>query len=126
MKRSKPVENKHIEARSYLSDESVIEHASNSANGERFKDYMNGNWQEYYDNQSDADMSFISMLAFWCGCDEEQMDRIYRSTKMMRPKWDRRQAGTTYGAITIRNAVSSCQNIRWEQSLSRALFSADE
>ena len=111
MKRAKPVENKHIEARSYLSDASVIEHASNSANGERFKDYMDGNWQEYYDNQSDADMSFISMLCFWCGCDEEQIDRIYRSSKMMRDKWDRKQAGSTYGAITIRNAVTSCQNI---------------
>ena len=111
MKRPKPIENKHIEARSYLSDESVVEHASNAANGERFKDYMNGNWQDYYDNQSDADMSFISILCFWCGCDEEQIDRIYRSSKMMRPKWDRKQAGTTYGAITIRNAVASCQNI---------------
>ena len=30
---------------------------------------------------------------------------------MMRPKWDRRQAGTTYGAITIRNAIASCQTI---------------
>lgn len=48
------------------------------------------------------------ILAFWCGCDEEQMDRIFRTTGLMRDKWDRKQAGTTYGAISIRNAVNSC------------------
>ena len=56
-------------------------------------------------------MGFLSMLAFWCGCDEEQMDRIFRTSGMMRPKWDRKQAGTTYGGITIRNAVATCQQI---------------
>ena len=111
MKRPKQTVNTTIEHHSYLSDESVIAYASNSATGERFKDYMNGNWRDYFDNQSDADMSFISMLCFWCGCDEEQIDRIYRSSGMMRDKWDRAQAGTTYGAITIRNAVSSCTTI---------------
>ena len=30
---------------------------------------------------------------------------------MMRPKWDRKRAGTTYGGITIRNAVATCQQI---------------
>ena len=74
-------------------------------------DYYNGDWRKYFDNQSDADMGFVSMLCFWCGCDEEQIDRIFRSSSMMRPKWDRRQAGTTYGAITIRNAIASCQTI---------------
>lgn len=111
MKRKTQVTNTHIEPCSYLTDEQVIEHAKNSANGERFMDYYNGDWQKYFDNQSDADMGFVSMLCFWCGCDEEQIDRIFRSSGMMRPKWDRKQAGTTYGAITIRNAVSTCQSI---------------
>lgn len=111
MKRKSQVVNTHIEPCSYLTDEQVLEHAKKSANGERFTDYYNGNWQRYFDNQSDADMGFLSMLAFWCGCDEEQMDRIFRTSGMMRPKWDRKQAGTTYGGITIRNAVATCQQI---------------
>lgn len=111
MKRKSQVSNSHIEPCSYLSDEQVLEHARASANGERFMDYYNGDWRKYFDNQSDADMGFVSMLCFWCGCDEEQIDRIFRSSGMMRPKWDRRQAGTTYGAITIRNAVASCSSI---------------
>lgn len=105
MKRKQRVTNATVEACSYLTDEQVIEHASKSANGERFMDYYKGNWQKYYDNQSDADMSFVSMLAFWCGNVEEQIDRIYRSSGMMRDKWDRQQSGSTYGALTIRNVV---------------------
>lgn len=111
MRRAKQVTSSHIEHRSYLTDEAVVEHALKSPSGDKFQKYMDGDWQEMYDNQSDADMSFISMLAFWCGCDEEQMDRIYRSSGMMRQKWDRKQAGTTYGALTIRNAVNSCTSI---------------
>lgn len=111
MRRAKQVTSSHIGHRSYLTDEAVVEHALKSPAGDKFQKYMDGDWQEMYDNQSDADMSFISMLAFWCGCDEEQMDRIYRSSGMMRAKWDRKQAGTTYGALTIRNAVNSCTSI---------------
>jgi hypothetical protein len=67
-----------------------------------------GEWEKLYGSQSDADMAMLSILAFWCGCDEEQMDRIFRTTGLMHDKWDRKQAGTTYGAISIRNAVNSC------------------
>ena len=77
MKRKTQVTNTHIEPCSYLTDEQVIEHAKASASGERFMDYYEGNWQKYFDNQSDADMGFLSMLSFWCGCDEEQIDRIF-------------------------------------------------
>lgn len=102
-----------IEPQSFLSDEQVVYKATHvtGSNGElkpsalKFQAFYNGNWEDYYDNQSDADMSFVDMLAFWCGNNAEQIDRIYRSSGMMRPKWDRVQAGTTYGAITIRNAV---------------------
>lgn len=121
MKRPKPKSDpmKSFDHVSYLSDEAVIKHATGAKDGDgnptdaalRFKAYIEGRWQEYYDNQSDADMSFISMLAFWCGCNEEQIDRIYRSSGMMRDKWDRKQSGTTYGAITIRNAVQSCNKV---------------
>lgn len=109
--------------RSYLTDQQVIEHASNSSNEEssqRFRDFMKGDWQKYFDNQSDADMSFITTLCFWCGCVEEQIDRIYRSSGMMRPKWDRKQAGTTYGAITIRNAIAMCREIYMPNKIAAA------
>lgn len=96
---------------SYFTDEAVIEHASNSKTGEKFKALYEGNWQDYFDSQSDADMALVSMLAFWCGCVEEQIDRIFRSSGLMRDKWDRVTGDSTYGQITIRNAVISCAEI---------------
>lgn len=105
MKRSRKITNGTVEPCSYLTDGQVIEHASKASNGERFMDFYKGDWQKYYDNQSDADMAFVAMLAFWCGNVEEQIDRIFRSSGMMRDKWDRQQSGSTYGALTIRNVV---------------------
>lgn len=108
MKRNKQVQQNHFQHHSYLDDEAVIRHAEEASNSEKFKKLHAGEWEELYGSQSDADMAMLSILAFWCGCDEEQMDRIFRTTGLMRDKWDRKQAGTTYGAISIRNAVNSC------------------
>ena len=96
---------------SYFTDEQVIKHASESKSGDKFKALYAGNWEEGYDSQSDADMAFVSMLCFWCGCVEEQIDRIFRSSGLMRDKWDRMTGDATYGQITIRNAVASCSEI---------------
>ena len=96
---------------SYFTDEQVVAHASNSKNGEKFKALYEGNWQDYYDSHSDADMALVSMLCFWCGCVEEQIDRILRESGLMRDKWDRMTGDATYGAITIRNAILACNEI---------------
>lgn len=61
-----------------------------------------------YASQSEADMAFCNMLAFWCGCDTDKMDSIFRQSGLMRDKWDRKQSGTTYGIITLQKAVSGC------------------
>ena len=96
---------------SYLTDEQVLAKAYASANGSLFKDLYEGNWQEHadkYPSQSEADMAFAAMLAFWCGCDFEQMNRIFESSGLYREKWDRAQSGSTYGAITLANAIKRC------------------
>lgn len=107
MKRSTRVSSKTVEPVSYLDDEGVIAHASASESGDKFKALYAGNWEEGYDSQSDADMALVSILAFWCGNVEEQIDRIFRTSGLMRDKWDRMTGGSTYGQITIRNAVST-------------------
>lgn len=107
MKRSTRVSSKTVEPVSYLDDEGVITHASASESGDKFKALYAGNWEEGYDSQSDADMALVSILAFWCGNVEEQIDRIFRTSGLMRDKWDRMTGDSTYGQITIRNAVST-------------------
>ena len=63
-------------------------------------------------------MAFCNMLAFWCGRDVELMDSIYRSSGLMRSKWDRKQSGSTYGMLTLQKAVSTCQDIYSPQNSS--------
>ena len=111
MKRNKQVQQNHFQHHSYLDDEAVIAHANEASNSEKFKKLFAGEWEDLYGSQSDADMALLSILAFWCGCDEEQMDRIFRTSGLMRPKWDRQQAGSTYGAISIRNTVNTCASV---------------
>ena len=115
MRRKSPLVNTSIGTPvSFFSDEQVIAHAGNTANeesNEKFKDLFAGRWEERYDSQSDADMALASILCFWCGGVEEQIDRLFRSSGLMRDKWDRATGDSTYGAITIRNAVLSCKEV---------------
>ncbi len=111
MKRSSRISEGTVEPCSYLDDEGVIAHASASESGDKFKMLYEGNWEEGYDSQSDADMALVAILAFWCGNSEEQIDRIFRSSGLMRDKWDRRTGDNTYGQITIRNVVSTNSKI---------------
>ncbi len=90
-----------------LSLNEIIEKATGAKNGDKFARLYSGDISEY-GSQSEADMALCNLLAFWTCCDAEKMDAIFRTSGLMREKWDRRQSGTTYGAITIAKAVAEC------------------
>ncbi len=85
----------------------IVRAACSAKNGSLFKTLYSGDFSAY-SSQSEADMAFCNMLAFWCGCDAEKMDAIFRQSGLMRDKWDRKQSGTTYGVITLQKAISGC------------------
>lgn len=85
----------------------IIKAAAGAKNGGKFVSLYSGSTAGYT-SQSEADMAFCSMLAFWTGCDAEKMDMIFRSSGLMREKWDRVQSGSTYGALTIQKAIADC------------------
>lgn len=93
-----------------LDDEEVVERAEAALNGEKFKQLMGGDWSEYK-SQSEADLALCSILAFHTGGDREQIDRIFRESRLWRDKWDEQHSsdGTTYGDATIEKAVSSME-----------------
>ena len=106
-----PVPAPQIIAPKLLDDRSVIDAALNSKQGTMFNALYHGQYDTYFNSQSEADMSFCNMLAFWCRCDTDQMDRIFRGSGLMRAKWDRKQAGSTYGKITIDKAIKECSKV---------------
>ena len=88
---------------SYLEDESVIRKAQKSRQKAKFLKLWQGNISGYA-SPSEADLALCSMLAFWCGGDMEQMDRIFRQSGLMRDKWER----DDYRKSTLERAVKSC------------------
>lgn len=90
-----------------LSDAEVITKAHNARNGAAFAALWNGDTSGY-GSHSEADMALCNALAFWTGRNAGQMDRLFRSSGLMREKWDRRQSGSTYGALTIQAAIRTC------------------
>lgn len=94
------------ECASFLTDASVIEKAMHS---EVFSRLWNGDMSGFA-SPSEADMSMASTLAFYCGCDIEQMDRVFRLSGLMRDKWERPQSGTTYGRWTLEKAAATVTN----------------
>ena len=51
---------------------------------------------------SEADQALCTILAFWCGGDTDQMDRLFRESGLMREKWDRED----YRTATLNKAVA--------------------
>ncbi len=58
-----------------------------------------------YESHSQADSALVWLLAFWTR-DRYQIDRIFRTSGLYRPKWDRKLYDTTYGASIIDSALA--------------------
>ncbi|MGL4697102.1 phage/plasmid primase, P4 family [Enterococcus larvae] len=93
-----------------LSVTDIIQAALASKTGHRFKLFMDGGWERLYESQSEADLAFANMLAFWSAADFEKMDEIFRMSAMMRDKYDRKTGKTTYGIGLLNKAISESSN----------------
>ena len=88
----------------------IIRAALNAKNGSAFSALWDGDISAY-GSHSEADMALCNMLAFWTGADAEKIDALFRQSGLMRDKWDRKQAGTTYGALTVQKAIANCTEV---------------
>jgi hypothetical protein len=94
-------------AESTLADEQLLERARTAKNGEKFKRLYDEGDVSGYDSQSEADLALVALLLFWTP-DTEQVDQLFRRSRLMRDKWDESSGDEgTYGARTIRKALSS-------------------
>ncbi|MFC1256497.1 MULTISPECIES: phage/plasmid primase, P4 family [Staphylococcus] len=93
-----------------LSVEKIIDIAKKSKNSLRFTTLFEGDWTQFYDSQSEADMALANDLAFWTARDPQKMDEIFRKSNLYRDKWEEQRGDYTYGDMTITRAIESCQN----------------
>lgn len=80
-----------------LSDDDVMRRAAAAANGPKFARLFAGQGGE---DASASDAALLGILAFWTQ-DAAQLDRLFRRSGLMRPKWDEQRGATTYGERTI-------------------------
>lgn len=91
-----------------LDDNRLIDKMLDSQNGDKVLGLLNGNFEKY-SSQSEADQALSNILAFWTGNNQGQIDRIFRTSGLMREKWDKKHSGDgrTYGQITIEKAIAN-------------------
>lgn len=89
-----------------LSDEDVIRKASTAKNADEFNKLWGGDFSGY-NSQSEADLALCNNLAFYCGTNADQIDRLFRQSGLMRDKWNDHP---TYAKDTVQNAIASCPN----------------
>lgn len=112
-----------------LEDQQIIDKARSARNGSKFKALWSGNWESSYGSQSEADSALMFMLAFYTK-DARQLDRLFRSSGLMRDKWDEKHGAKTYGQMTIDNALAKVSG-QWQpkqrgRSITRAADDAPD
>lgn len=95
--------------------------AIKSKQGNDFQSLFNGNWQLKYKSQSEADIAFCNMLAFWTKRDIAAMDNIFRRSGLMRDKWNKKHGAMTYGQSTLERAVNDCVTVYGDIAVKSAL-----
>ena len=94
----------------------ILEKIRHSKQGVLFNDLMAGDFESHYKSHSEADIALCNILAFWLGRDPGAIDSVFRSSGLMRDKWDRKQSGSTYGALTVQKAISDCTSFYGEKA----------
>lgn len=110
---------------SLSSADDIVKAAAGAKNGGKFVALYGGDTTGYT-SSSEADMALCSILAFRTGCDASKMDVIFRSSGLMREKWDRPQSGSTYGALTIQKAIAGCSQVYSPKNSYSASFKQGE
>lgn len=87
-----------------LTDQLILEHLRKAKNAAKFEALYGGNISGYA-SQSEADLALCSMIAFYTQ-DAAQIDSLFRSSELFRDKWDESHGQSTYGQITIQEALS--------------------
>lgn len=96
-----------------VADEVLLAKAKSAANGERFTALWEGKWQALgYPSQSEADLALCSKLAFWTDGRADWVDKLFRQSALIRPKWDEGHYsdGATYGARVVQLATTGCRD----------------
>jgi hypothetical protein len=90
-------------------DSEVLARAFAAKNGPKVMALYRGD-RTGYKSESESDQALVSVLAFWTGADPDQLDRLFRSSGLMRDKWERQD----YRDKTIGKALEPGEFFDWD------------
>jgi putative DNA primase/helicase len=88
-----------------LDDQRVIEKALRSRSGDKFSRLFSGDITGYATHSS-ADLALVNMISFYTQ-NPDQIDAIFRTSGLMRDKWDSPRGDSTYGRVTIETSLAN-------------------
>ncbi len=92
-----------------LDDSEVLRRMFTSKNGKQIESTYNGNTLKFNSDESLADASLLSHLAFWTGKNPDQMERLWLESPL--GKREKTQKRKDYRTRSITNAISKCAKI---------------
>ena len=103
-----------------LDDRELLDRAYAASNGGKLRALYDGDVAAYGGDHSSADLALCSLLAFWTGPDPARINGLFRSSGLMRDKWDSRRGESTYGAQTIERALADATEFYGERFVQRS------
>ena len=82
----------------------IVANLQKQKNGEKFRKLYNDGDYSDYGSQSEADCALCAMIAFRTGADPQMIDTVFRSSALMRDKWNR----DDYRESTIEMGIEAC------------------
>lgn len=98
-----------VSTKEFLTDDQVLEKMFNAKNGEKLKILYHGDITAYKGDDSNADLSLVSTLAFWTQKNPSQMERIWLSSPLGQRK--KTQSRKDYRDRTIKKAIQDCKEV---------------
>lgn len=92
--------------------------ASSARNGDKFRKLDAGDISDY-PSHSEAELAYCGILAFYTQ-NKEQIDRIYRTSKLYTKKWDR------CGKYTLDKVVTGLNEVYLKTTSEDEIYSAEE
>lgn len=98
-----------------MDDNQLITKIKKSKQGPKFESLMAGDTSAYAnkdnDGRSEADFALCCILAYWTQKDPERIDRIFKTSQLVRPKWYKSSGEMTYGQRTIKQAIDKTRDV---------------
>lgn len=92
-----------------FTDEELLKKIIKSKNGKKFELLYNGDTTFHNNDASFSDCALCSTLAFWTGCNKEQIERIWLNSPL--GKREKTQKRKDYRDRTINYVVNNCKEV---------------